>query len=447
VANDFLVFHDRYHQFFQVHKKSVAYQSQQYLCGLMQAVKKNMERMTEVVPDSNWQSIQNFISHSPWDSGALLDQIAIDANALIGGNADSCLIVDESGFTKKGKKSVGVSRQWNGRQGKVDNCQVAVYAALCCRNRVCLTDTRLFLPENWTNDKQRCLEAGVATDRLEHRKKSDLAFEMVQSAREKGLSFQWVGGDAFYGDDPGFLRQLDQIGEIFMLDVHKDQTIYLEDPMPYVPNRKSNRGPTPKLLQTDLVGQQVSQWAKQQPKSAWKKVFIRDSTMGILTAKVLHREVWLWDGKETYANKWQLVVTVAPNSKNKIKYSLSNAPLDTTLERLVFMQSQRYWVERAIEDGKSHAGLADYQVRGWTGWHHHMAMVMLALLFMLETKINNEDSFQLLSCYDVQDLLAHFLPRRDITKQEVLRQMLVRHRQRAVSIDYHYKNQMVDKSD
>jgi len=103
------------------------------------------------------------------------------------------------------------------------------------------------------------------------------------------------------------------------------------------------------------------------------------------------------------------------------------------------MQGQRYWVERVIEDGKSHAGLADYQVSTWTGWHHHMAMVMLALLFMLETKIKNEDSYHLLSCYDIQDLLSHFLPRRDITKQEVIRQMLIRHKQRAASIEFHHR--------
>jgi hypothetical protein len=101
------------------------------------------------------------------------------------------------------------------------------------------------------------------------------------------------------------------------------------------------------------------------------------------------------------------------------------------------MQGQRYWVERAIEDGKSHAGLADYQVRIWTGWHHHMAMVMLALLFMLETKLKHEDNHHLLSCYDIQVLLSHFLPRRDITKQEVIRQMLIRHKQRAASIEFH----------
>jgi SRSO17 transposase len=403
----------------------------------MQADKKNMERMVEVVPDSEWQSLQNFLSYSPWSDRGLLDQLAHDANNLIGGDADSCLIVDESGFSKKGKKSVGVSRQWNGRLGKVDNCQVGVYSALCCRSQAVLIDRRLFLPKSWTDDADRCMKAGVPADRLEHRKKAELAVDMVQAARSNSVDFQWVGGDAFYGDDPEFLRQLDQLGETFMLDIHKDQTIYLEDPAPYLPKRQSARGRTPTRLKTDQLAIDVRQWAEQQPKSAWEKMLVRNSTKGFISARVVHRQVWLWDSKEQQAHQWQLLVSEPDMSKNKRKYSLSNAPSDTPIQQLVYMQGQRYWVERAIEDGKSHAGLADYQVRTWTGWHHHMAMVMLALLFMLETKIKNEHSYQLLSCYDIQNLLSHFLPRRDITKQEVIRQMLIRHKQRAASIEFY----------
>jgi SRSO17 transposase len=403
----------------------------------MQADKKNMERMVEVVPNSDWQSLQNFTSHSRWSERGLLDQLAGDANHLIGGDADSCFLVDESGFGKKGNKSVGVSRQWNGRLGKVDNCQVGVYGVLCRHDQAVLIDTRLFLPESWTNDPDRCLEAGVPEDRLEHRKKAELALDMIQSARQNGVDFRWVGGDAFYGDDPEFLRQLDQMGETFMLDIHKDQPIYLNDPTPYIPDRKSTRGRTPTQLKTDQIAIEVQQWAKEQPKSAWEKMLVRNSTKGFIVARVIHREVWLWDGKEQQAHKWHLVVSDTNLSKNNRKYSLSNAPSDTPIRRLVYMQGQRYWVERAIEDGKSHAGLADYQVRTWTGWHHHMAMVMLALLFMLETKLKHEDSHHLLSCYDIQVLLSHFLPRRDITKQEVIRQMHIRHKQRAASIEFH----------
>jgi SRSO17 transposase len=157
-------------------------------------------------------------------------------------------------------------------------------------------------------------------------------------------------------------------------------------------------------LKTEQLAVEVWQWADEQPKSAWEKMVVRNSTKGFIFASVVHREVWLWDGKEQQAHQWHLVVSEPNLSKNNRKYSPSNAPSDTPISRLVYMQGQRYWVERAIEDGKSDAGLADYQVRTWTGWHHHMAMVMLVLLFMLETKIKNEDSYQLLSCYDIQNL-------------------------------------------
>jgi len=396
-----------------------------------------MERMAEVVPETDEQSLQNFLAYSPWDARALMDQIAIDANRVIGGGEETCLIVDETPFSKKGNHSVGVARQWNGRLGKVDNCQVAVFSALCEGTRVMLTDTRLYLPKNWTNDKERCLRAGVPEDRMEYRKKTDLALEMIHAARALEIDFQWVGGDAFYGHDSQFIRKLDQEHQLFLLDVHSDQTIYLEDPTPYVPKRTSGRGRAPVRRVTDQPGLSVRQWADAQPESAWQRVVLRQSTRGPLTARVLHRHVWLWDGKEQQAHRYHLIVSETDRSKRK--YSVSNAPEKTPVQRLAFMQAQRYWVERGIEDAKSHAGMADYQVRSWAGWHHHIAMVMLALLFMLEIRVEHEDDLRLLSCRDIQELLSHFLPRRDITRQEVIQQMLNRHRKRAASIEYHYK--------
>jgi len=160
--------------------------------------------MVEVVPDSNWQLLPDFASPSPWSAQGLLDQVALDANHLIGGDADSCLLVDESGFSKKGDKSVGISRQWNGRLGKADNCQVGVYAALCCRDQATLIDSRLFLPASWTNDADCCVKAGVPKDKRGHRKQVKLALDMIQSAREKGIDFRWAGADGFYGNDHEF---------------------------------------------------------------------------------------------------------------------------------------------------------------------------------------------------------------------------------------------------
>jgi SRSO17 transposase len=130
VGQRFLEFCDGFASHFQLRTRDVATTATQYLSGLMQARRKNMERMAEVVPESDDQVLQHFLSNSNWDERAVLDQVALRADAVLGGAADSALLIDESGITKKGRHSVGVSRQWNGRLGKVDNCQVGVYAAL-----------------------------------------------------------------------------------------------------------------------------------------------------------------------------------------------------------------------------------------------------------------------------------------------------------------------------
>ena len=124
IAEDFVLFIRRYSDYFTVSTRSVAATAEQYLQGLMQSDKRNMERMAEVVPDSDEQSLQNFVSNSPWNARAILNQIGIDADSLFGGDPDICLIIDETSFIKKGTMSVGVARQWCGRLGKVENCQV-----------------------------------------------------------------------------------------------------------------------------------------------------------------------------------------------------------------------------------------------------------------------------------------------------------------------------------
>ena len=134
-------------------------------------------------------------------------------------------------------------------------------------------------------------------------------------------------------------------------------------------------------------------------------------------------------------NNQHVVASTVWQSTKEIKYTLSNAPEQTSTERLAFMQGQRYWVERSIQDGKSECGLADYQLRLWNGWHHHMVLVMMAMLFMLKTRMANKDQYPLLSCADIVELLAHFLPRRDTTVAEIIRQMEERHRRRQASSD------------
>lgn len=407
----------------------------------MQARKKNMERMAEVVPESDEQALQHFLSNSAWDERGVLDQVAMQADALLGGRHDSALLIDESGITKKGNKSVGVARQWNGRLGKVDNCQVGVYAALSRGSLSTLIDTRLYLPASWVQDKGRCDVAGVPSAARRAKSKPELALEMVRHNRRLGVRFGWVGMDGLYGKDPALLRALEGEGETFLADVHKDQHVYLEDPRPVVPASVPGRGRkrTKAVAQSEKV--RVDEWAKAQPDSAWTRVTLRDSTKGALQVEVLHQRVWLWDGTEAQARHWHLIVRREVKARDELKYSLSNAPEHTALPRLAQMQGQRYWVERSFQDGKSQAGLDHYQARGWKAWHHHMALVMMAMLFMLKERMNHQEDHPLLSCADIETLLAHFLPRRDVGVEEVIRQMQIRHEKRQASIDSAYAKQ------
>ena len=144
---------------------------------------------------------------------------------------------------------------------------------------------------------------------------------------------------------------------------------------------------------------------------------------------------------------WHIVVRREIGSlSEELKYSLSNAPQETSTERLAHMQGQRYWIERAFQDAKSHCGLDHYQVRGWQGWHHHAALVMMAMFFMLKEKLLNEEEVPLLSCYDIEILLTHFLPKRGTTKDEVIAQMERRHRKRQAAIDSQMRKQMASLS-
>jgi SRSO17 transposase len=440
VERHFTGFYCRYSSYFHTRTRDVSHRAEQYFKGLIQSRKRNMERMAEVVPNSDDQSLQHFLTHSTWDEDAVVDQIAHDADQLIGGQSDSCLLIDETCYPKSGTKSVGVARQWCGRLGKVDNCQVGVFAVLGCRTHCVPIDFRLFLPEAWVKNPPRCIAAGVPAEAIEFNRKHDLAIQMVISTRARGVRFNWIGCDGFYGEDPSFLRTLDQMHEIFMADVHKDQLIYLQDPDPIVPLPGYKRGRKPTRLKAQTKPMQVEQWVRQQPDDAWRRLTIRDTTKGKLRVDILHQRVWLWDGKEKQPKHWHLIVRREING-SKTKYSLSNAPASTALKRLAYMQAQRYWVERAFQDSKTSCGMSDYQARSWRSWHHHMALVMMAMVFMLEQRLSYKGSHPLLSCADIISLLCNFLPKRSITSEEVLRQLEVRHHKRKASIESAYRIQ------
>ena len=396
-----------------------------------------MDRISEVVPESNSRNLQQFLTHSKWDSREVINHVAIEADALLGDTKETGLIIDESAFAKQGKMSVGASRQWLGRLGKVDNGQVAVFGVLANDRFAAPIDVRLYLPKVWIDDPERCNKAGIPVSEQQFKTKDELALEIVKNARSIGLRYGWVGTDAGYGKGPGFFNKLDEMKEKFIIDLHSDFHVYKEHPNPYLPVKNKGRGRKYKNYRSDAKSIEVQEIVKNSNLDDQPVLKIRKTSRGSLKVQVLRVPVYIWDGETDAAKKRFLIVTKTCGSNSDLKISMTNFSQSVSLKKLAWMQRQRFWVERVFEDAKSECGMADYQVRKWNAWHHHMALVMMAVLFMLAERINYRDSYPLLSCADIEELLSKFLPRRDTTKEEIIRQLEYRHRKRLAAIESH----------
>lgn len=427
-----------YAEHFVSYRRDVSEKARQYASGLMQAgSRKNIYAISEVVPDTDDRNLQQFITHSKWSAREVLDHVAHDGDELIGDATDAALIIDESGFAKQGKMSVGASRQYLGRLGKVDNGQVAVFGVLAKGRFATAIDTRLYLPKEWTDDAERCNKAGIPESEGVFKTKSQLALEIVEQARRNGVRFGWVGADAGYGSGPDFLFALADAGHTFLIDVHKSFVIYEVDPQLRI-QEPSSRGRKARRLVSAHESLSVEEFVESCSTKDWRLYNVRETTRGSLKLRVLRKSVYVWDKQSEQARRYELLVTENFDGQDR-KYSLTNQKPSTSTQRLSWMQRQRYWVERCFEDGKSQCGMADYQLRLWNAWHHHMALVMMAMLFMLTERLRMKDQCPLLSCADIERLLAAFLPRRDASPEQVLSHMKRRHQMRRRAIESHAK--------
>jgi SRSO17 transposase len=410
-----------------------------YVRGLFQSERANMLRMSEV-NETDPQALQHMLTEGGVDWEGLGVQLARDTDALLGG-ADSVLLIDESGFAKKGKASAGVARQWNGRLGKVDNCQVGVFATLCRGEMASLIDARLYLPESWAEDPVRCRKAAIPPSARRYRPKSALALARVDTAVRRGVRFGYVGVDGGYGKEPAFLRELDRLGCRFVADVHGNQAVYLQDPAPHVPVW-AGRGPRPCRLKAQVAPTRVDQWAAAQPPEAWQPLTLRVGEQGPLVAEYLHARVWVWDGAEAQPRLWHVLVRREVGASEVSHYCLSNAPVHTPWLALARVQAQRFFIEHSLREAKSECGLADYPVRRWDAWHHHMALVRLGTLFLVKQKVAGRQHWPMLSFNDLVTALAHRLPRRQLTAEDLADIIAKRHRLRRQASDSHAKRSM-----
>jgi SRSO17 transposase len=293
------------------------------------------------------------------------------------GEEDGVIVFDPSAFPKSGCESVGTARQWCGRLGKVENCQVAVYMGYASRKEHALVDTRLFLPKEWTKDKQRCEKAGVPKG-TRFRTRHKLCLEMLHEHGQQ-LPHAWIAGDDEMGRPYWFRRRLDRLSEQYLLAVPSNTLVRdLEvDPPPY-----GGRGRKPKRPWT-----RVDQWTTSRTEGDWTEIDVRDGAKGPLLVDVVKRRVVARTDKRQEGHAEVLVVIQYKDRDDhsvvKTDYYLSNASPDTELAEFARVAKAEHRIEECIQRAKSEAGLGDYQVRNWKGWHHHQMLSLIATWFLV----------------------------------------------------------------
>ena len=442
-------FISKFRNHFKAHRYDNTETAKNYVLGLLKCTKgeANMERMEEEIPESEYRAYQQFITNSNWGCEGLQKDIALECSEVLSAQKQKNkkpigYIVDESAHLKKGKKSVGVARQYAGVIGKVDNCQVGVYASLVNEKYASIINQRLFLPKSWTDDTERCKKAGIPEDCQKYKTKPELALLMIKQDIARGVMFDWIGGDGLYGHNTELCKGLDDLGQFFVLDVHKDETIYLDEPSFFVPKKKSGRGRKPTKYKADKKAIRLDKLLNQIQDNEWQLEEIRDTTKGKLRLYVYKIQVWTWNGEEKEARRRILIITKTTEKKARIKYSFSNGGLNEyNHQEYAYFVAQRYWVERTFDNAKNELGMSDYQTRKWKSWHHHHSLIMLASVFIMKQQIENHSEIPLLSFRDARILiiLQIFGTKKDVKLG--VKQMEKRHKKRKYDIDRNYRKQ------
>ena len=433
--------HGKYGSYFCSKTKSLSKQSYEYLKGqLLCEKRRNMSKMEKQTSDLNNQALSHFISNSPWDEEPLIEKIGNDVSEIICKDGPAALIFDESGFKKQGNQSVGVARQFCGNLGKVDNCQVGVFLALANFQQVAMIDKRLYLPKIWTEDKKKRRKAGIPDD-VVFQTKSELAIEMLLQAKQRQIPFRFVSFDCYYGLQAPLLTKLDGSFEYYA-DIPCDTRVYLEYPKVGIPPKKGVKGRTPSKLKV-IGGTPIEvQELLSDPQFVWDTFKIRNTQRGELWVKFAALRVYRIDNKLPVQSPVWLLIKQDLES-NEIRFSFSNASADTPKSTLAQNQCLRYWVERSIEDAKQLAGMAEYQFIGWRAWHHHMALVFLAMLFLLLLQQRLINKAPMLTLFDARDILLVVIPRKTLSYQEAVEVISRKHLNRFFSRRSHYNKQKV----
>ncbi len=290
-------------------------------------------------------------------------------------------MLDGGDFPKQGRKSAGVARQYCGRLGKVANCQAGMFLAYVSPLGRALVDKRLYLPESWTSDPERCAAAGVPEERRCYRSKTELALELLERAVDLGhLKAGWVAADAAFGMSPSLREGLAALGMKYVLDVPAGFTVWPAEPQWTTPDYRGRGGPPQPRL---VAGQKrtMGERSAELPEDAWREITVAQGSQGPRTYQFSAQRLRPTSKRKPGEIHW--VIWRRNLDGSEPRYYLSNAPEDTPLETLAYVGGSRWPIETEFETEKGDVGLDEYETRSWAGWHHHIAMCLLGGAFLL----------------------------------------------------------------
>jgi SRSO17 transposase len=290
-------------------------------------------------------------------------------------------VLDGSDFPKQGRKSAGVARQYCGRLGKVANCQAGMFLAYVSPLGRALVDQGLYLPESWTSDDARCAAAGVPEDKRRYRSKTELALELLQRALERGhLKAGWVAGDDAFGMSPSFREGLAALGMRYVLDVPGSTPVWPLAPSWTSPDYPGfGRPRKPRLV--DGQRRTMEQRSDELPEEVWREITVAQGSQGPRSYMFGAQRVRVTRKGKPGQEAWAVYRRNLDGSEPR--YYLSNAAEDTMLETLAYVGGSRWRIETEFETEKSDVGLDEYETRTWAGWHHHIALCLVAGAFLL----------------------------------------------------------------
>jgi SRSO17 transposase len=387
--DDFEAFHARFADLFE--RSESREQAKKYLRGLLtEAERKNSWQVAEAVGDRIPDRMQRLLYRVPWDADAARDRLQ-EFVIEIFGDPEAIGVVDETGFLKKGKRSVGVARQYTGTAGKRENSQVATVLSYATKDAHIFLDRALYLPEDWARDRTRRAEAHVPEE-VRFATKPEQAMAMLEHAWDQGVPMRWVTGDEVYGDAPRLRETIQAHGRFYVLAVSANTRVWTERPEVEEPAEQTGGRPrlAPRVAKGAPKARMVSEVLASLPKTAWKRLAVVEGEKGMITYHWARVRVVESRDQLPGPDVW-LLARRSPSAPAKLAYYLAYAPPQSSLQTLVRVASTRYTVEQCIEEAKGETGLDEYEGRFWHSWYRHITLSMMAHAWLASTKLREQE--------------------------------------------------------